>query len=141
MADNSLSIGQVAKATNLSVDTIRFYEQKELIYRPPRTPSGYRQYTPDVIRRISYIKRAKNCGFTLEDIKELLTLRNSSSAKCADVKRRVNEKISEIKSKIDDLERFREALGELDAICKGKGPISECPILDALDAVEVKVRG
>jgi len=136
-----LTIGQVAKSTGLTVDAVRFYERKKLIHEPQRNASGYRQYSYDAIRKIVFVKRAQECGFTLNEIKELLDLRESDDACCADIKTRVQEKISYIKMKISELEKFQEALEELNSICSGKGPISECPIIDALKRVEIKKNG
>ncbi len=136
ISPNLLSIGQVAKSTGLSVDAVRFYERKQLINEPPRSKSGYRQYSFDAIRKIIFIKRAQECGFTLNEIKDLLNLRESDDACCADIKARVQEKISSIRMKISELEKFQEVLEELNNICSGKGPINDCPILDALNTVD-----
>lgn len=136
-----LSIGQIAKSTGVTVDAIRFYERKKLINEPSRSESGYRRYSFDAIRKIIFIKRAQECGFTLNEIKELLNLRESDDACCADIKMRVQEKISSIRMKINELEKFQEVLEELNNICSGKGPINDCPILDALNTVEIKNNG
>ncbi len=134
------SIGKVAKASQVSVDTIRFYEQKGLITRPTRTAAGYRQFDSEAIRRILFIERAQDCGFTLGEIKDLLGLRNSDDAGCADVKQKLQIKISEVRGRMDELENFLLALEALDEVCSGTGPISECPVLEALDVVEERNR-
>jgi MerR family copper efflux transcriptional regulator len=133
---NPLTIGQVAKESGVGVETIRFYEREGLIAKPPRRPSGYRQYDREVIRRIRFIQRGKELGFSLREIAELLSLRLARGRSCADVKARATAKIEDIESKVAVLERMKEALLRLAAACGGKGSVSECPILDALDAEE-----
>ncbi len=129
----SLTIGQVAGLAEVGVETIRFYERRGLIEEPPRRASGYRQYPPEAVRRIRFIRRAKQLGFSLEEIKELLAFRVDPQATSADVKGRASAKIADIEKKIKDLEGMRHALGELVAACGGCGPVTECAILEAMD--------
>lgn len=131
-----LTIGQVAKSAGVNVETIRFYEREGLIGKPPRRPSGYRQYQPDVVRRIRFIQRAKELGFSLREIAELLSLRLARGRSCAEMKARAIAKIVDIESKIAVLERMEAALTRLTEACAGRGSVGECPILDALDADE-----
>jgi MerR family mercuric resistance operon transcriptional regulator len=126
-------IGQVAKHAGVSVEAIRFYESQALIPEPPRTPSGYRQYSAETIQRVRFIQRAKELGFSLKDIHTLLTLRNKPSTTCADIKAQALQKITEVNEKTVDLARIRHALTDLVAQCDAKAELSECPILDALD--------
>jgi DNA-binding transcriptional MerR regulator len=136
--DNLLTIGQVAEAVNLTADTIRFYEKKALIDKPPRTKSGYRQYSTDVIRKLLFIKHAQECGLALNNIKDLLNLQEAKNADCVDIKAIVQEKLTKLRRKIDELEYFYKTLGELDKICSGNGSISDCPMLDTLNNAEMK---
>lgn len=129
----TLTIGQVAQQAEIGVETVRFYEREGLIDNPSRRPSGYRQYEPDVVDRLRFIRRAKDLGFTLREIKELLELRLDPKSNCTDVKPRALAKINEIDSKIATLQRMKEALVKLTRACSGKGTISDCPILDALE--------
>ena len=129
----ALTIGQVAGRAGVGVETVRFYEREGLIPEPPRTPSGYRQYAPDAVVRIRFIKRAKELGFTLKEIKELLALRASPGARCEQVRRVAAEKIEDIDRKIEQLGSMRKALSRVTAECEGRRPVSECPILEALD--------
>lgn len=129
----SLKIGQVAHLAEVGVETIRFYERRGLIEEPPRRASGYRQYPPEAVARMRFIRRAKELGFSLQEIKELLELRVDADATCADVKGRANEKILDIQHKIETLESMRAALDELVTACGAGGPLSECPILEAMD--------
>jgi MerR family transcriptional regulator, copper efflux regulator len=131
-----LTIGKVAKAANVGIETLRFYEREGLIAEPPRRRSGYREYPPDTVRRVQFIRRAKELGFSLKEIAELLSLRVAPSTTCADVRAVARDKISDIETKLAELERMKAALERLARACRGKGPTSECPILDALDAKE-----
>ncbi len=127
------TIGQLAKSTKVSVETIRFYEKQGLIAEPQRTPSGYRQYSSDSIRRIRFIQRAKELGFTLKEIGELLSLKATPGILCADIKAQAATKLENINNKILTLERMKNALMTLIKKCPDAGAVSECPILDALD--------
>ncbi len=129
----SLTIGQLAKRADVGVETVRFYERKALLAEPDRRPSGYRQYDEEVVDRLRFIKRAKELGFTLKEIKELLSLRVDPSTTCTDVKNRAEEKIGDIQAKIRTLQGMKKALVKLTKACSGRGGISECPILESLD--------
>ena len=129
----TLTIGKVAKAAGLGVETVRFYERQGLIAEPARSDSGDRQYGPETIRRLQFIVRAKALGFTLQEIGDLLDLRATPGAGCADVQARAEAKIADIEERIAQLDAMKRALGELVAQCRGEGPLSDCPILDALD--------
>lgn len=132
MKEDILTIGKVARLTGAGVETIRFYEREGLIPAPPRRASGYRQYPPATIDRIRFIKKSKDLGFTLAEIKELLDLSIGPKTTCADVKRKTLGKIKEADAKITDLKRIRQALVRLTDQCRGKGPVGECPILENL---------
>lgn len=129
----SLTIGQVAKQADVGVETVRFYERKGLLEEPDRRPSGYRQYDEGVIRRLEFIQRAKELGFTLKEVKELLSLKFDSSTTCADVKERAETKIEDIESKIRTLQRMKRALVKVTKSCSGSGPTGECPILETFE--------
>lgn len=132
----SFTVGEVAKASGVGVETIRFYEREGLIAEPPRRQSGYRQYPFETVRKVRFIRRAKDLGFTLKEIGELLSLRVESNTTCADVRMMARAKIANIEGKLTEMERMKAALERLARSCRGKGPASECPILDALDAGE-----
>jgi len=104
-----------------------------LIEKPPRTESGYRNYRPDVISRLSFIREAKSLGFSLMEIKELLSLKFSPETNCGDVRSQAEKKILDIEHKIDSLQRMKQALVKLVTACPGSGPTSECPILEAME--------
>ncbi|GBE34469.1 mercuric resistance operon regulatory protein [bacterium BMS3Bbin06] len=128
-----LTIGKLAKQAEVNIETIRYYERRGLIPKPPRRESGYRQYPRDTVTRIQFIKRAKELGFSLREILELLSLRVDPATTCGDVKKRAEIKIADIEEKIRTLQGMKKALMNLTVECKGRGPVSECPILEALD--------
>jgi MerR family mercuric resistance operon transcriptional regulator len=130
---NFLTIGQLAERAGVGVETIRFYERKGLIAEPPRSSAGFRHYAPDAVRRVGFIRKAKALGFSLKEIRELLSLRVGPGSTSADVRARAKAKISEIDERIMGLKETKKALAALTASCRGRGPLSECPILDELE--------
>lgn len=128
-----MRIGQVAKSTGLTVEAIRYYERLGLLPEAPRTASGYRRFEPAVVRRLRFVRRAQELGFSLGEIRELLELRASPRASAAGVQELAQSKLVEIRGKLADLTRIRDALSAVSCTCSGEGPISECPILDALE--------
>lgn len=130
----TLTIGKLAQSAGVGVETVRFYERKGLLEEPSRGESGYRQYPRGTLTRLRFIRQAKELGFTLPEIQELLSLRTSPEASCAEVQERIQTKITDIEGKIRSLERMSRALHEMAGICSaGALPTSECPILDALE--------
>ncbi len=129
----ALTIGQVARAASVHIETLRYYERRGLVPKPPRSPSLYRKYPDETVPRVQFVKHAQDLGFSLREIRELLSMRASPKARCADVKRRAETKIDEIESKIRALNAMRRALVRLVAQCDGKLPASACPILESLD--------
>lgn len=132
-AMNTMTIGRIARDSGTPIETIRFYEREGLIEKPPRTESGYRNYRPDVISRLDFIKQAKSLGFSLMEIKEFLSLKFSPETNCGDVRSQAEKKILDIEHKIDSLQKMKGALVKLVTACPGSGPISECPILEAME--------
>lgn len=128
----ALTIGQVAKRAGVGVETVRFYEREGLLEEPDRKDSGYRQYGQEVIARLCFIRKAKELGFTLKEIKELLSIRLDPTTTCADVRERAEAKIVDIENRISTLERLRQALVRVTGSCQGNGPTNQCPILDSL---------
>ena len=135
---DGLTIGKVARGAGLAIDTIRYYEREGLLEKPARTASGYRHYTTDAIARLRFIRQAKELGFSLHEIKELLSLRVTPGKSCADVKARAEAKIANVEQRIAQLSRMKRALEKLAAACSGRGPTSECPILEALERKELQ---
>lgn len=130
---DQLTTGEVAKQGGVNLETIRYYERRGLLAKPPRTASGYRMFTPDAVRRLRFIRHAQALGFSLEEIQELLTLRVTRGKSCADLQSRAQTKLVQIDEKIRSLRAMRKALTQVTTACPGKGPLTECSILDALD--------
>jgi MerR family transcriptional regulator, copper efflux regulator len=134
---SGLTIGQVAEQANVHIETLRYYERRGLVARPPRSASNYRLYPEDVVRRVRFIKRAQGLGFSLNDIEELLSLRAAPEAGCAEVRACAEAKMKDIDVKIGALTAMKNALSTLVAECSGEGPLSDCPILESLEIQEV----
>ncbi|MDT8436661.1 MAG: MerR family transcriptional regulator [Gemmatimonadota bacterium] len=128
-----LTIGRLARAAGVHIETIRFYERRGLLPDPPRTRSGYRQYPPRAVKRLRFIRRAQGLGFTLDEIAELLELRVDEVAACHDVELRVRAKLRDVATKIAELRRIEGALERLVAACETREPTTDCPILEELD--------
>ena len=129
----ALTIGQVAAATNVNVQTIRYYERRGLFPTPRRAPSGYRQYPADAVARLRFIKHAQELGFSLKEIQELLGLRVRHGGACDTVERKTRTKIGLVQQKIAGLQRVKRTLERLAAACAARRPTDECPILEALE--------
>jgi MerR family transcriptional regulator, copper efflux regulator len=129
---DALTIGRLAERAGVGVETIRFYERRGLIPEPRRTASGYRQYPSGEVSRLRFIRRAQELGFSLAEIRELLSLRLDSASDCSAVRERAERKIETIDAKIRDLRRVKNALAELRDVCAGQGPASECAVLEAM---------
>ena len=128
-----LTIGKVAEQAGVGIETVRFYEREGLLEKPTRSASGYRQFNVDVVKRLTFISRAKELGFTLKEIKELLSLRVDSEICCEDVKAKVGVKIADIESKVATLHKIKKALVRLSTACGKRKQTAECAILEALD--------
>jgi Hg(II)-responsive transcriptional regulator len=128
----TLTTSALADQAGVNLQTIRYYERRGLLPAPPRTNGGYRQFGPDAVARIRFIRRAQELGFSLDEVEDLLALRADAAADRAEVRRATEAKIADIEAKIRDLERMRSILRHLADACHGHGTTSECPILDAL---------
>ncbi len=131
-----LKIGELARQSGLSVETLRYYERRGLIPPADRLPSGYRVFPASVLKRLAFVQRSKELGFTLDEILELLALQSHPDEESAAVKQRVEERIEEIGRKIADLQRIQQALRGLSSLCDGKGQTGDCPILAFLEQHE-----
>jgi MerR family mercuric resistance operon transcriptional regulator len=130
---HTLTIGKVAREAGIGVETVRFYERQGLLEVPARRQSGYRQYTPDAIARLRFIRQAQRLGFTLREIKELLALRLDPQATRAHVREQAAAKIADIDRRISELKRMKKALKPLVEACDGHGRLEGCPILKAIE--------
>jgi MerR family copper efflux transcriptional regulator len=127
-----LTIGTVAKRVGVAIDTIRYYEREGLLPEPERRASGYRSYGEGTIAQLRFIRRAKNLGFTLEEIRELLALSADRQRGVKAVKQRAQQRLAAIELRIDELQRVRDGLAQLVESCPGHGSPEQCPILRAL---------
>lgn len=134
-ADKALTIGRLARLADVGIDTVRFYERRELLPRPARTAAGYRLYGGDSVDRIRFIRRAKTLGFSLDEIKTLLTLQDSGGKKSS-VRELTRQKLDEVDTRITDLKRIRDVLESLAKRCSGHGNVDGCPIIEALSSDE-----
>ncbi len=131
---DKLTIGKVAKQANVCVETLRYYERRGLVTLPPRNDSNYRLYPQETVRRVQFIKRAQQLGFSLKEIAEILELRATPQTLCADIRTRAVAKIDTMEEKIRALQVMKRALRQLVAECPGQGETTACPILASLDS-------
>jgi DNA-binding transcriptional MerR regulator len=132
LAPEALKIGDVARLAELSVDAVRFYEREGLLGRVRRTPAGQRQYDAEAVRRLSFVRRAAALGFSLAEVKGLLTLRVSARTPCERVRERALSKLADIDRRIAELQTVREALARLAHNCDEPSAAGTCPFLDEL---------
>lgn len=130
----TLTIGMLARCADVGVETVRFWERRGLVCRPPRPAGGYRAYPEETIARIRFIRQAQALGFTLQEIAALLALRVAPGVDCAAVRARAAAKLADAKTRLAELERICAALSKLVAACPGSGAVVHCTILDALSA-------
>lgn len=128
----AMRIGEVAKRTGIGIETIRFYERQGLMIEPERQSSGYRQFDEAAIARLTFIIRAKGLGFTLSEIKELLALWFDPVTTCCDVRRRAEQKISDIEGRVQALQAMKRSLKKLIDQCQKRGTLDDCPLLYGL---------
>lgn len=124
-----LTIGKIAEKANVNIQTLRYYERRNILKPTKREQSGYRLYDEEALARLRFIKFAQNLGFSLRDIKALLTLRTDNESKCRQTKKIAEEKLAEIERKIADLENMRRALKGLIGQCETRNVTDACPIL------------
>lgn len=128
MVIQSLTIGRLARAADVNIETIRYYQRVNLIVEPAKPQSGYRQYNVDIINRIHFIKRAQKLGFSLKEIADLLEM---GDGHCDDIRQRAEEKREVINQQIADLTNMRETLDNLIHSCDTTGD-THCPIVETL---------
>lgn len=131
MSDNLLSIGAVARQTGCKVETIRFYEREHLLPEPGRSPGGHRQYGHADVDRLVFIRRSRELGFSMNEIRQLLSLVDDRQASCARVRAVAAAHLEDIHRKITDLRRMESTLRDLVSRCTGTS-VPDCPIIEAL---------
>ena len=132
MPSTKLTIGNLARETGVKVVTIRYYEQIGLMPVAPRTDGNYRTYSLEHRRRLHFIRRCRDLGFTLDQIRDLLRLSSLKTQACADVDRIAEQHRRTVEKKLADLTRLASELRRLSACCRGKGLIADCRIIEAL---------
>lgn len=127
------SVGDLAAACECRVETVRYYEKTGLMPEPPRSSGGHRVYSLDHLKRLVFIRRSRELGFTIEQVSELLRFVDEPGHSCGEVKAMAMLQVRSIQEKIDDLKRLQKALNNMAARCKGRSyNIEDCPIIDAL---------
>jgi MerR family transcriptional regulator, copper efflux regulator len=128
-----LTIGRLARQAGVSLETVRYYERQGLLPRPPRSASGYRLFPPEAARRLKFIRRCQELGFSIREIRELLSLRVSRSSTSREIRARAEAKLADIEARIRALVSMKKSLRKLTKVCTGCVPLDECPILESLD--------
>ena len=128
MDSKTLTIGRLARAAEVNIETIRYYQRVNLITEPAKPAFGYRQYSVDIIIRIRFIKRAQKLGFSLKEIADLLEM---GDGRCGDIRQRAEEKRDMINTQIKDLTNLRQTLDNLIHSCDTTGD-THCPIVETL---------
>jgi DNA-binding transcriptional MerR regulator len=139
MAAEQLTIGDLAKATDTKVETIRYYERIALLPAPGRTRGNYRSYSPEQLGRLSFIRRARDLGFSLAQVRELLSLSDQRHRSCEAVDAIAREHLAGVDRKIADLAALRRELGSIISQC-GHGTVAECRIIEALSPIPTVVQ-
>lgn len=134
---STYTTGEIAETTDVNVHTVRYYEEKDLLPPVPRTSAGHRQFDDEHVAHIRFVKRAQRLGFTLREIRELLSLRATPESG-AEVRQKTEAKIAEVEEKIRDLRRIREKLIELAEACEAHGTTEECLVLHALEGSQTE---
>ena len=128
---NTLTIGKLAAAAGVAVDTVRYYERAGLLKKPVRTLSGYRSYAAGDAARLRFVRRAKEMGFSLEEVSELLRLNDGGGRRPA-VRALAERRLAQTEQRIAELNRVRKTLRHLLSHCHGDGALDGCPIIEAV---------
>jgi MerR family transcriptional regulator, mercuric resistance operon regulatory protein len=130
-AAEGLSIGALSKETGVNIETIRYYEKIGVMPAPARSSGGYRIYGPDLLKRLSFVRRGRELGFSLDELRGLLRLVDGHAYTCAEVRTMTLEHVEGIRRKIADLRRLERVMADMAAQCTGRR-VPECPVVDAL---------
>ena len=130
-SESSLTRGDLARATGCNIETIRYYEKTGLLPDPPRSAAGYRIYSAAHATRLRFSRRARELGFSMEDIRGLMGLDDGAAPTCAEVKERTKRHLADVRAKIADLRRIESVLAATASRCSG-AEVPNCPVLDAI---------
>ena len=131
MSDNRLSIGKVSAKTGCNIETIRFYEKETLLPAPDRTEGGHRLYSTKLVERLVFIRRSRELGFSMAEIRQLLSLVDGEQVSCERVKQIADQHLRDVRAKISDLKRMERTLDDLSNQCSGDD-VPQCPIIEEL---------
>ncbi len=126
-----MGIGELSNQTGCKIETIRYYEQQSLMPEPARTEGGHRLYTEEMRGRLLFIRRSRELGFSMAEIRDLLSLVDGEQISCERVKTIADEHLEDIRAKISDLRKMQRTLSALSNRCSGKD-VPDCPIIDVL---------
>lgn len=132
MNPHRMKIGELARRSGVGIDTVRYYEREGILPKAQRLASGYRAYDAEDLRRLRFVLRAKSCGFTLAEIRELLALCWRGDEDMAAMRGAAELKLADVEARLHELSRMREALSALVEACPGHGALACCPILNTL---------
>lgn len=130
-ATDPMSIGALSKQSGVNIETIRYYERIGIMPAPARSSGGYRMYAPSHLKRLIFVRRGRELGFSIEELRELLRLVDGHAYTCVQIHELTLEHVASIRRKIADLRRLQSVMNEMAAQCSGD-QIPECPIIDAL---------
>lgn len=132
-ATDALSIGTVSKQSGVNIETIRYYEKIGVMPAAARSASGYRVYGPDHLKRLSFVRRGRQLGFSLDELRDLLRLVDGHAYTCAEVHTITIQHLTQVRRKIADLRRLERVMADMAAQCT-QDLVPECPVIDALFA-------
>lgn len=126
-----LSIGELSAITDCNSETIRYYERIEILRKPPRSAGGHRQYDQDAVQRLAFVRKCRDLGFSLDQVRELLRFVDGGNYTCDEVRTMAVNHMASVKRKITDLNKMKRVLTDMVNQCDG-GQVPDCPIIDAL---------
>ncbi len=135
-----LPIGQLSRQSGVNIETIRYYEKIGIMPAPGRSAGGYRLYAPDHLKRLSFVRRGRELGFSLDELRGLLRLVDGHSYTCGQVRALTLEHVAQVRRKIADLRRLQRVMADMAAQCTG-ARIPKCPVIDALFDGRAAARG
>lgn len=129
-----MTVGELARQAGVNVQTVRYYEREGLLPEAHRWPdSGYRDFDDEALQRLRFIRSAKELGFTLREIKELLEMRVLPGESCAEVRQLIRAKLAEVDRRMKDMRRLRRVLVKMDETCRNRADLRDCPALWAME--------
>jgi len=133
MPKNLFQIGEIAKLAGVNIQTLRYYERRNILTPNSKKASGFRLYAKDAVQTVRFIKHAQELGFKLEEIKQLLSLRAPSSSRCQSVRKKAAVKLSDVQEKITLLKKMEKTVKKLISDCEKNKTSTSCPIIDSME--------